>query len=310
MRIDFEAISKSLQPFKDSDENFCSMPKLTSYLDYRDYLKDYYHYKKNQNQTSVRPYSYSVFSAAANIKSPNYLKLIIEGKRNLSEEMIVKFSKAIGLSKEEAKEFRVLVMYSQASDPGERNRFLRQLNALRVNKKIESGEIDQVAWNKVPGWVAWVLYALIDQKNVSFEISNLKKILRGKASENEITEAIDCLIQNGQLKRDESGQFVKGQKWSEMPQDIPSALIRKLQSELMYLGMESLFRDHFSEREFGILTLSLTKAEFEALKFQLRKLRKSVQKDNAVARDQTLGDRVYQLNLQLFPVTNPSTLDN
>ncbi|WP_374031465.1 TIGR02147 family protein [Bdellovibrio bacteriovorus] len=82
------------------------------------------------------------------------------------------------------------------------------------------------------------------------------------------------------------------------------ALVRKLQSQLMYLGLESLYQDQPTEREFGTLTLSLTKSEFEEIKFKLRQMRKALHKDNSIARMKDKGERVYQLNIQLFPVTN------
>ena len=72
----------------------------------------------------------------------------------------------------------------------------------------------------------------------------------------------------------------------------------------MYLGLESLFQDAANEREFGSLTLTMTKPEFEELKFKLRQMRKQAHKDNAIRRAASKGDRVYQLNIQLFPVTN------
>ena len=89
----------------------------------------------------------------------------------------------------------------------------------------------------------------------------------------------------------------------ESAEDVPVALVRKLQAELMYLGLESLFQDAPTEREFGSSTLALTKQEFEELRFQLRKLRKEAQKNIGVKRLTSKGERVYQLNLQLFPIT-------
>ena len=71
-------------------------PKLGAYTDYRLYLKDFYEYKRALTKTSLRPYSYATFAASADIKSPNYLKLIIDGQRNLSREMAVKFARAMG----------------------------------------------------------------------------------------------------------------------------------------------------------------------------------------------------------------------
>jgi uncharacterized protein (TIGR02147 family) len=86
--------------------------------------------------------------------------------------------------------------------------------------------------------------------------------------------------------------------------DLSPDMIRKIQSELMYLGMESLINGRPNEREIGTLTVCLTEAEFEKLKFEFRHLRKRILKDALIAREQSPGDRVYQLNIQLFPMTN------
>lgn len=279
-------------------------PALVDYLDFRNYLSDYYQYRRELSKNDIRPYNYAVFSAAANIKSPNYLKLIIEGRRNLSDEMVVKFAKALGLSKEQMEEFRLLVLYGQASDPAERNLHLKALNEKRVNSKLKSGEIDQKTWEKIPSWIAWILYSLVDQKNVSFEPEKLRETLRNKASVEEIQEALLTLLNSGELVRDsEAGEMKKARSLMESADEIPVALIRKLQAELMYLGLESLFQDSATEREFGSATLALTKQEFEELRFALRKIRKEAQKNIGVKRLTSKGERIYQLNLQLFPIT-------
>lgn len=278
-------------------------PEISNYLDYRKFLQDFYSFRRKQTAKDIRPYSYAMFSAAANIKSPNYLKMIIEGRRNLSEEMIGKFAKAMGLMKEQSNEFRLLVMFGQSVDPAERNMYLKGLNEHRVSSKLKSGEIDQKSFDKVPSWVAWILYSMVDQAGAQFKTEKLRELLRGQATEDEIQVALKSLLENGNLQIDENGVATRGPNQNEGSQDIPVALVRKLQTELMYLGLESLFRDSATEREFGSLTLALTAHEFEELKFQLRQFRKKTQKDNAVRRSELKGDRVYQLNLQLFPVS-------
>lgn len=280
-------------------------PALSDYMDYRQFLGDFYIYKRKSSKGSLRAYNYAVFSAAANIKSPNYLKMIIEGKRNLSDEMIGKFGKALSFMKEQVEEFRLLVHFTQATDPAERNMYLKKLSEHRVAGKLKSGEIDRKTWEKVPNWVAWIIYAMIDQEGVSFDTASLKELLRGKASEDEIENALSSLLNSGELRRDEAtGELKKNRSLIESPEDVPVALVRKLQSQLMYLGLESLYQDQPTEREFGTLTMSLTKAEFEEIKFRLRQMRKSIHKDNSIARMKSKGERVYQLNIQLFPVTN------
>src|SRR4051812_24371890 len=110
-------------------------PDLSTYMDYRKYLADFYAFRREQTKNDLRPYSYQMFSAAANIKSPQYLRLIIDGKRNLSDDMVAKFSRALNINKEQSDELRMLVQFTQATDPAERNRFLKDLMELRVSKK-------------------------------------------------------------------------------------------------------------------------------------------------------------------------------
>lgn len=281
-------------------------PALGEYTDFRNYLHDYYQYKRRESQGELRPYTYAHFSAAANIKSPNYLKLIIEGQRNLSKDMIKKFSKAIGHTKEEFEEFQALVLYGQAKTPLERNQYLKSLSEIRVRQQIKRGQIRQEAFDKVPSWVSWVLFALADQEGARFEVETLRDLMRNKATADEIKKSLDRLIESGELVRDEDGKLKKGRLLMAGSEDIPVELVRKLQAELIYLGLESLFQDRPQDREFGALTLALTEQEFEQLKFEVRQLRKRWFRDFSVNRQNTKGDRVFQVNFQLFPVTKMS----
>jgi uncharacterized protein (TIGR02147 family) len=287
--------------------NAIKAPVLSEHTDFREYLKCYYNYKKSTLSTPIRSYSYATFSAAADIKSPNYLKLIIDGHRNLSDDMIKKFSRALQHSKSEFEEFAALVRYGQAKDPLERNRCLKVLADIRVKQQMQMGTINEEVMNKVPNWVTWVLYALADQENVKFDPHQLKETLKNRVSSEDIQKALNNLISNGELTKSESGEVLKGRKLMEGSQDIPPALVRKLQAELIYLGMESLFQDNPTEREFGAFTMALTKEEFEQVKFEVRQLRKRLYKDFQAKRELNKGERVYQLNFQLFPVTEKSS---
>lgn len=281
-----------------------TQPRLAAFTDYRHYLREFYEYRRAITKGSLRPYSYANFAAAADIKSPNYLKLIIDGQRNLSPEMSKKFARGLGLNREETDEFLALVDFSQATEPLERNRFLKVLADLRVRQQLKNGEIKAETWEKVPSWVTWVLYALSEQNNVSFEIGELYEIMRGKARPEDIRKSLDRLLAAGELIRDpETGAITKGRELMTGSESVPVALVRKLQAELIYLGLESLFQDLPHDREFGAQTLSLTEDEFEQLKFELRQFRKRWFKDVSVARKTRKGDRVFQLNIQLFPVT-------
>jgi uncharacterized protein (TIGR02147 family) len=282
-------------------------PQVGDYLNFRDFLRAFYLYKREITKGHLRRYNYSFFSAAADIRSPNYLRLVIEGQRNLSEEMALRFARAMQLNKENTEEFVLLVLYNQETDPSLRNQYLKNLSDFRLHKSLKQGLIDKKTNERIPNWIGWILFSLLDQEGASFNIANLKQLLRNKASETEIQNALNKLLESGELKADpETGAITKGRSLIDNPEDIPVVLIRRLQTQLMCLGLESLFQDSPTEREFGTLTLSLTKKEFEDLRFQLRKFRKQIHKDNSIQRMQNKGERVYQLNLQLYPVTDKS----
>jgi uncharacterized protein (TIGR02147 family) len=291
-----------------NSESSPTPPRLGAHTDYRLYLREFYEYKRHQTRGDRRPYSYTNFAAAADIKSPNYLKLIIDGQRNLSIDMARKFGRALALNREDLEEFLVLVEFSQAVEPLERNRHLKVLADLRVRQQLKTGEIKTETWEKVPSWVTWVLYALTDQRDVAFTQDELYALMRGKARPEEIRRSLDRLIASGELVRDaDTGRVHKGRELMSGSETIPVALVRKLQSELIYLGLESLFQDQPQEREIGAQTMALTGDEFEKLKFELRQFRKRWTKDISVARKTQKGDRVFQLNIQLFPVTAASS---
>lgn len=284
-------------------------PQVGDYLNYRDFLRSFYLYKREITKSHLRRYNYSYFSAAADIKSPNYLRLVIEGQRNLSEEMAYRFAKAMQLNKENSDEFVLLVLYNQETDPSLRNQYLKNLSDFRLSKSLKQGVIDKKTNERIPNWIGWILFTLLDQEGANYSIANLKHLLRNKASETEIQAALNKLLDSGELIADPiTGDVKKGRTPTENPEEIPSVLIRRLQTQLMCLGLESLFQDSPADREFGTLTLALSRKEFEDLRFQLRKFRKQVHKDNSIHRMQSKGERVYQMNLQLYPVTDKSQI--
>lgn len=285
-------------------------PVLSGYTDFREYLRDFYDYKIHQFRNSFGTYNYKTFSAAADIKSPNYLKLIIEGERNLSPDTAKKFARALGLDKEGTDEFLLLIEYNQATDPLQRNQRLKDLNEFRVRRRIKSGEISEKKLDSIPKWVSWALHAAVDLKDVEYSVEGLRDLLQGKVSTDEIRRALQQLFDSQALQiNGQTGQVKKGIV-PPSQEEISPEMIRNIQSELMYLGMESLLNGKSSEREVGTLTVSLTESEFDKLKFELRHLRKRILRDALVAREQQPGERVYQLNFQLFPLTKKPRLRN
>ena len=99
------------------------------FQNFRIFLKYFYEQeKKRQN------FSLAQFSKRAGLKSPNYLKLIIDGNRNLTNENIFLFANALKLSQSELEYFEALVNFCQAKNSTIKNYYEQRLEAIRKHE--------------------------------------------------------------------------------------------------------------------------------------------------------------------------------
>jgi uncharacterized protein (TIGR02147 family) len=275
------------------------MVEISGYLNFREYLKDFYNFKKQESKS----FSYAVFAKRAGLKSPNYLKLVMDGDRKLSDELIPSFLKGLGLKKEQETEFRLLVNMNQALDAVQRQNTLKNLMELRTKTQLKREKLNFSFWSQIPTWIAWTIYEMADQKAADFTPEFIKNILRFPATIEDVKKALNSLLERGELRLN-NGRIEKARDILETPEDVPVNVVKSLMRDFILLSIESLYRDRPDEREFGGFTLSLTKEEFKELKSELRDIRTRLIERFTVARKLSKGDRIYQLNIQFFPLTD------
>lgn len=113
-----------------------NQPRVFDYMDYRRFLKDFYLYKKGSSSS----FSYRSFSRLAGLRSSNFFKFVMDGKRNLSLSGIYRFASALSLKTEEIRFFTDLVLFDQAESEKERNHYYEQiLQASQVAKAKPAG---------------------------------------------------------------------------------------------------------------------------------------------------------------------------
>src|SRR4051794_30677028 len=92
------------------------MNPIFHYRSYRQFLGDYYRTQK----AGRSGFTYARFSERAGLRSPNYLKLVMDGKKNLTAENIARFARALGLRELERDYFAALVRLNQSKSSWER----------------------------------------------------------------------------------------------------------------------------------------------------------------------------------------------
>lgn len=264
-----------------------------SYQDYRLFLADYYQAKKPKG------FSYRAFSRDAGLGAPNYLKLVIEGKRNLTGEMAARFAAACALNQEGVAFFCALVQFNQASGADERNSAHARLRAFRRYRKSQKLDMAEAAYHST--WYLPAIRELVLSADFKEDPEWIARLLRPQIKPSEVTQAIRILLELGLLSRTEDGRLTQQQRVLSTGPETTGLHITNYHLEMMQRAAQSIDLIGRAERDISSLTLCLGQGALEKLKQRLQEFRRELVE---LADAETAPCQVLQLNLQLFPLTH------
>jgi uncharacterized protein (TIGR02147 family) len=263
------------------------------YDNYRSYLKDLYKYYKETKPQ----FSYRYFSQKAGFRSPNFLQLVIEGKRNLSPESIERFTNALKLTKKEAEFFRILVHLNQARTVGEKKIYAEQLMQFRPFRYIHPLRQDQYRY--YTDWYNIPIRELTMLPEFSEDPSWIARRLIPPISPQQAQKALDLLLQLGLLERDESGRLVQADAFISTGDEVTSTSVANYHRAMIERGAEALDRFPGPDRDISSVTMALSDKNFREIKALIQRFRKELL---AIADQDRAPEGVYQVNFQLFPL--------
>jgi uncharacterized protein (TIGR02147 family) len=263
------------------------------YDNYRAYLKDLYTlYKETKTH-----FSYRYFSQKAGFRSPNFLKLVIEGKRNLSPESIEKFTGALKLGRKEAEFFRVLVHLNQARTVGEKKIYAEQLMQFRPFRYIHPLRQDQYRY--YAEWQNIAVRELAVLAGFSEDPGWIARSLLPPISPQQAQKALDLLLQLGLLKRDASGRLIQTDAFISTGDEVTSTSVANYHRIMIRMGAEALDRFPAQARDISSVTMALSGRGFQEIKALIQRFRKELL---AIANQDQSPEGVFQVNFQLFPL--------
>ena len=275
------------------------MPSVYDFLDYRQYLRAYYDAEKAR----LPAFSYRYFSRKAGFSSPNFLQLVIEGKRNLGGESIERFVKVLKLADDEASFFRDLVTYNQAKTLSEKN--------LLFEKVIQSKRFQ--AWRKLDGalleylrnWYYPAIRELAGRPDFQADPSWISERLVSQVGREEIARALGVLEALQLVVRDGAGKVSRGEKTVSTGPEVKGAarvVAAAFLRQMLERASESIDLVPSEERDIGSITVAVRADTVAELKGRIQRFRRELLERCDQDQD---ADRVYQLNIQLFPLTKP-----
>jgi uncharacterized protein (TIGR02147 family) len=263
------------------------------YVDYREFLRAYYARKKTQKPgISLR-----AFSRRAGLKSPNYLKLVIDGDRNLTQALAVRFAEATGLTGEGVDYFCTLVACNQAKSDGERELHYARLREFRRYRETHKLDVAQDAYHA--HWYVPAIRELTARADFDDDPKWIAKTLLPAITPAQARQAIAVLCELGMLVRDGDGRLRQADPLVET-QDVPLGhQVVRYHREMMRLASASLERVPRDEREIASLTLCISERALRELKVELERIERQLLQ-RFPSKD---AERVVQVNFQMFPLS-------
>ncbi len=271
------------------------MPDLYKYLDYRHYLKDFYQAKKEQKGSA---FSFRSFARDANLSSPNFLKLVIEGKRNLGPQGIKGFIKALRLNKTEAKYFQALVEFKQAKNDAERTKWYRRLAASKRYREIK--EIERDHFEYYSNWYNVAIRELVLLDDFKEDPNWIAKQLKPKITFSQAKEAVALLLRLGFLKRNDSGYLVQSEQNISTAREVSSLAVANFHRQMIEKARRSVELTRPKQRDISSLTVALSKEQFQEAKRRIQEFRREL---NVLLSEEGGTDAVYQINFQIYNLT-------
>ncbi|MET0282891.1 MAG: TIGR02147 family protein [Polyangiales bacterium] len=268
-------------------------PDVFDFDDYRAFLRAHYAHKK----ASGRGFSLRVFSRLAGLTSSNYLKLVMDGDRNLGAEAAERFASACGLEASRASYFVELVALQQAKTQPERERAYEHLRSHRRFRQAHPLDDEYAAYHA--HWYVPAVRELAARKDFEADPKWIAARLMPAITSRQATRALKVLRELGLLVEDK-GKLRQAHALVKTPDKPLSHHVVRFHRVMMERAAEALDLVPREQREIASLTLCLSDRQLRALKAELAQLRGELLRKYGAEAD---AKRVVQLNLHMFPLS-------
>lgn len=271
-----------------------------TYTDYRLFLKESYVTLKRVD----KKFSYRFLANKAGFASPNFLKLVIDGRRNLSADSIVKIAKALKLTRKEHRFFGLLVGFNQASSPSQKDFFYQQL--LEFPECCSAHELAREQYEYLTNWFYPVIQELVLVKGFKEDAEWISKKLGRTITTLQARQALMTLEKLKLLVREDD--MLKPAQINVTTGDSPTHVAAyHFHEQMIGRTHDALEKQTSDKREFGAITMAVDKKMIGVIKEEIRSFRKRIL--NIVSQDDNQHremEAVYQLNIYLFGHTDVS----
>ncbi len=271
--------------------------KIFEYLDYREFLKDYYNAKKEANPA----FSLRVFSDKIGFKAKDFISRVMNGDKNLSSQSIPKVASGLRLGKHETEFFIALVKFNQAETTEERNGAFEEMQAvLKVVRFAEKQHLlGHAQYMVYSHWRHLTIRSLIGMYGFDGDYEALARRVHPRITAEEAKASVklleDCML----IKKGKYGKYVLTENAITTGDRTSKLALRGFHQDCLKLAADSIDRDPPGTRHISGLTLGISQEGYERIVERINAFRKEIA---LIAEEDENSDKVFQLQFALFPV--------
>ena len=272
------------------------------YQDYHAFLRD-----SLSGKISTRSWAKKL-----GFNSPSHLVMILQGKRRFPASHFPSLTRALGLKSAEAKYLEDLIHFQHAKSSQEKAMYDQRLRSNRVRalgeaegSKFVSLDFESFRLIQEP-----IHYFILEMTLLRGFTWDAHWILRRLGAAYRLTQVRDAMERLLAMKlvtlapNTSPTTVTKSNERLTTTHDVPNAALRESHKALIEMALNSIESQHVQERDITSSTLTLDAAKLPLAKEMLKNFRRAFCKALEAAPGE--GTHTYQINLQMFRITQPS----
>jgi len=271
------------------------MIDLFGYLNYRDFLRDAY----EERHSGDWRFSHRYIAERAGFDSSMFNK-ILQGKRNLTERMVKVFADIFCNDVREKSYFANMVAFNQAKTHSESRQYLEKLVATK-ECKVEDLAKDQFEY--FDHWYHAVVRELVTFYPYVGDDAALGLMVRPPITASQVKSSIALLERLSMIRKDETtGTYVQTQGLISSGSESYSTAVNSYIQQNLDVAQTAMDRFDKTERNLSTLAFACDETTYAELVEMVRRFRREVL---AKVSQCEKPNRVFQLGMQLFPLSDP-----
>jgi uncharacterized protein (TIGR02147 family) len=269
------------------------MVNIFEFTDFREYLKAYFKDRKKADPK----FSHRWLAGRLDLATSNFVMLVMQGKRTLSPLLRSRISDVFKHARKEAEYFENMVNFIQAKSGKEKDLYFGRMTALRKNVKVD--KIKEWQYEYYSNWYNPVVRELVTSTGFDNSPESICKLLQPSITPKQAKRSIDILLKLGMIKKTGT-RYEQTASLITTDSEVSSLAVVNFHHAMGNLAVESLERIPKTERNITSCTIQVTTEVFDIMRKKIDDFRQELL---ALTDSVKEGERIYQLNFQLFPVS-------